>query len=139
MRFTNSLRKLSDTLIHKAILMETLKRLFYFLLGNALTVTCLYFGAYKGIPGFMNVLSFIIWFMFVIFILSFTNKDTQKTAYLSSKKTILPTFLSSLIGVIYISVLVFYGHILLGALYLISWILFEHMKDEGKKLVTEEE
>lgn len=119
--------------------MEQLKRLFYFLLGNALTVTCLYFGAYKGIPGFINVLSFIIWFMFVIFIFSFTNKDTQKTAYLSSKKTILPTFLSNLIGVIYISVLVFYGHILLGVLYLISWILFEHMKDEGKKLVTEEE
>jgi hypothetical protein len=119
--------------------MEQLKRLFYFLLGNTLTVTCLYFGAYKGIPGFMNVLSFIIWFMFVIFILSFINKESQKTAYLSIKKTILPNFLSSLIGVIYISVLVFYGHILLGALYLVSWILFDYMKNEGKKLVTEEE
>jgi hypothetical protein len=113
--------------------METLKRLFYFLFGNALTVTCLYFGAYKGIPGFMNVLSFIIWFMFVMFILAFLNKESQKTAYLSSKKTILPKFLSGLIGFSYISVLVFYGHILLGALYLISWILFEHMKEEDKQ------
>jgi len=117
--------------------METLKRFFYFLLGNALTVTCLYFGAYKGIPGFMNVLSFIIWFMFVIFILTFLNKESQKTAYLSSKKTILPKFLNGLIGFSYISVLVFYGHILLGVLYLISWVLFEHMKDEGKKLVEQ--
>ncbi len=117
--------------------METLKRLFYFLFGNALTVTCLYFGAYKGIPGFMNVLSFIIWFIFIIYILTFLNEESQKSAYLSSKKTFLPKFLRGLIGFSYISVLVFYGHILLGAIYLISWFLFESMITKGKELVEQ--
>jgi hypothetical protein len=137
MRFTNSLRKLSDTLIHKAILMETLKRLFYFLLGNALTVTCLYFGAYKGIPGFMNVLSFIIWFMFIVYLLTFLNEKAQKSVYLSGKKSPVPTFFANIISICYILVLVFYGHIFLGSLYIISLFLFTYMKDKGKELLEQ--
>jgi len=113
--------------------MKKFKKFLTFLAYNAAFATCLYFGAYKGIPGFMNVIAFFIWFVFIVYVLTCGNEEVQIVTYNSSKSKYAPV--SNVLDIGYIGVLVFYGHILLGALYVIQWVIFDYMIKKGKELV----
>jgi hypothetical protein len=117
--------------------MKNLQKILTYLLTQGTFIACLYYGAYQGIPGFMNILSVIVWFVFIVYLLTCYNEDSQKSLYLSSKKVPVPYSVSILLGIGYIAVMVFFGHILLGSLYAVSVILYDYMKGKGKKLVEE--
>jgi hypothetical protein len=113
--------------------MKKFKKFLTFLAYNAAFATCLYFGAYKGIAGFMNVITFFIWFLFIVYVITCENEEVQIAAYDSSKSKYAPV--SNVLGIGYIGALVFYGHILLGALYVIMWCIFAYMIKKGGELV----
>jgi hypothetical protein len=115
--------------------MTKTKSLLNYLFYNAIFGTCIYFGAVQGISGFMNVAAFMIWFVFIVFALSFLNEEAQIKMYESNNKRFKLGIVGHLITAGYIGVLVFYGHILLAALYLISVVLSYGMVEQGKKLV----
>jgi hypothetical protein len=123
------IKKLSLTLLK----MKKFKKFLTFLAYNAAFATCLYFGAYKGIAGFMNMITFLIWFLFIVYAITCGDEKVQIVAYNSSKSKYAPV--SNVLGIGYIGVLVFYGHILLGALYVIIWCIFDYMIKRGKELV----
>jgi hypothetical protein len=109
-----------------------------YLLTNSVLATCVYFGAVQGIPGFMNILTFWVWFVFVVFVLGSFNDEAAIKMYEGEQKRFKLGFIGKLITAGYISVLVFYGHILLGAIYLITVLLSYGMTERGKKLVEGE-
>jgi hypothetical protein len=115
--------------------MTKTKNLLSYLLTNSAFATFIYFGVVKGIPGFMNVLTFFIWFVFIIFLLAIPNEEAQRAIYERSKNQFKLGFIGKLISVIYIGVLVYYGHILLGSIYLVTLILSYSLNQQGKKLV----
>ena len=115
--------------------MTKTKNLLSYLLTNSTFATFIYFGVVKGIPGFMNVLTFFIWFVFIIFLLAIPNEEAQRAIYELSKNQFKLGFIGKLISVIYIGVLVYYGHILLGSIYLVTLILSYSLNQQGKKLV----
>jgi hypothetical protein len=106
-----------------------------YLLTNSVLSTCIYFGVVQGIPGFMNVVTFFIWFVFVVFVLGVFNEEAAIKMYEGEHKRFKLGIVGHLITAAYIGVLVFYGHILLGAIYLITIILSYGMVEKGKKLV----
>ncbi len=112
--------------------MTKTKSLLSYLLTNSVLVTCVYFGAIQGIPGFMNVVTFFIWFVFV---LGAFNDEASIKMYEGEQKRFKLGILGHLITAGYIGVLVFYGHILLGSIYLITVILSYGLVEKGKKLV----
>ena len=119
--------------------MTKTKSLLSYLLTNSVLATCVYFGAIQGIPGFMNVITFYFWFAFVVFVLSAFNEEASIKAYEVEQKRFKLGILGHLITAGYIGVLVFYGHILLGAVYLITIILGYGLVERGKKLVEEQQ
>jgi hypothetical protein len=119
--------------------MTKTKSLLSYLLTNSAFATFIYFGAVQGIPGFMNVLTFFIWFLFVVFVLGTFNEEAAIKMYEGEQKRFKLGFIGKLITAGYIGVLVFYGHILLGAIYLITVILSYGMVERGKKLVEGQE
>jgi hypothetical protein len=115
--------------------MTKTKSLLTYLLTNSVLATFLYFGVVQGIPGFMNVLTFWIWFVFVVFVLGAFNEEASIKMYEGEQKRFKLGILGKLISAIYIGVLVYYGHILLGSIYLITIIISYGMIEKGKKLV----
>jgi hypothetical protein len=115
--------------------MTKTKSLLSYLLTNSVLATCVYFGAIQGIPGFMNVVTFFIWFVFVVFVLGAFNDEASIKMYEGEQKRFKLGIVGRLITAGYIGVLVFYGHILLGSIYLITVILSYGMVEKGKKLV----
>jgi hypothetical protein len=115
--------------------MTKTKSLLSYLLTNSVLATCIYFGAVKGIPGFMNVVTFFIWFVFIVFVLGAFNDKAAIKLYEGEQKRFKMGILGKLISAIYIGVLVFYGHILLGAIYLFTVLLGYILYEKGKKLV----
>jgi len=115
--------------------MTKTKNLINYILINSVLATCTYFGAIQGISGFMNVVAFFIWFGFAIFALTIVNDDAAIKAYEGSQKRFKLGIFGHLITAGYIGVLVFYGHILLGAVYLITVILSYGLVERGKKLM----
>jgi hypothetical protein len=118
--------------------MTKTKSLLTYLLTNSVFATCVYFGAVQGIPGFMNVVTFFIWFVFVVFVLGAFNDEAAIKMYEGEQKRFKLGILGKLISAIYIGVLVFYGHILLGVLYLLTVILSYGMIERGKKLMEQQ-
>jgi hypothetical protein len=119
--------------------MTKTKSLPIYLLTNSVLATCIYFGAIQGIPGFMNVVTFFVWFVFVVFVLGAFNDNAAIKLYEGEHKRFKLGIIGHLITAAYIGVLVFYGHILLGSIYLITIILSYGMVERGKKLVEGEE
>jgi hypothetical protein len=115
--------------------MTKTKSLLTYLLTNSVLSTCVYFGAIQGIPGFMNVVTFFVWFVFVVFVLGAFNEEALIKVYEGEQKRFKLGIVGKLISAIYIGVLVFYGHILLGSIYLITIIISYGMVEKGKKLV----
>jgi len=118
--------------------MTKTKSLLDYIFTNSVLATCLYFGVVKGIPGFMNVVTFLIWFAFVVFVLGAFNDEALIKVYEAQQKRFKLGIFGHLVTAGYIGVLVFYGHILLGAIYLITIILSYGMVEKGKKLVEEQ-
>jgi hypothetical protein len=119
--------------------MTKTKSFLTYLLTNSVLATCIYFGAIQGIPGFMNVVTFFIWFVFVVFVLGIANEEAKINLYKGKDKRINLGIFAHLITAGYIGVLVFYGHILLGTIYLITVLLSHVMQEQGKKLVEGQE
>jgi hypothetical protein len=119
--------------------MTKTKNLLTYLLTNSVLATCIYFGAIQGIPGFMNVVTFFIWFVFVVFVLGAFNDEAAIKMYEGEQKRFKLGIVGRLITAGYIGVLVFYGHILLGSIYLITVILSYCLVEKGKKLVEEQQ
>jgi len=115
--------------------MTKTKSFLIYLLTNSVLSTCVYFGAIQGISGFMNVVTFFVWFVFVVFVLGAFNDEAAIKMYEGEHKRFKMGIVGHLITASYIGVLVFYGHILLGAVYLITIILGYGMVEKGKKLV----
>jgi hypothetical protein len=82
----------------------------------------------------MNVIAFFIWFLFIVYVITCGNEEVQIVAYNSSKTKYAPV--SNALSIGYIGVLVFYGHILLGALYVIIWYISAYMIKKGKEKDT---
>jgi hypothetical protein len=118
--------------------MTKTKSLLSYLLTNSVLATCVYFGAVQGIPGFMNVVTFFIWFVFIVYVLGAFNDNAAIKLYEGEQKKFKLGIVGHLISASYIGVLVFYGHILLGSIYLITIIISYGMVEKGKKLVEEQ-
>jgi len=114
--------------------MTKTKSFLTYLLTNSVLATCIYFGAIQGIPGFMNILTFWIWFVFVVFVLGAFNDDAAIKLYEGEQNRFKLGIFAHLITAGYIGVLVFYGHILLSVLYLLTVLLSYGMIERGKKL-----
>jgi hypothetical protein len=119
--------------------MTKTKNLLTYLFTNSVLATCIYFGAIQGIPGFMNVVTFFVWFVFVVFVLGAFNEEAAIKAYEGEHKRFKLGIVGHLITAAYIGVLVFYGHILLGSIYLITILLSYGITQRGKKLVEGQE
>ena len=96
---------------------------------------CIYFGVYKGITGVMNILSFLIWFSFIVLIFTFWNDEVQIANYKKVKSRLSFGIFEVLFDILSVSVLVFYGHFLLGSLLAVVLILQQYCINKGKKLV----
>lgn len=108
-----------------------------FFLYNSAFATFLYLGVIQGIPGFMNVVEFLIGFFFIVFVLGLFNEESQIRVYEEEKNRIKLGIIGHLITAAYVGVLVFYGHILLGVIYLISVLIGYAMIQRGKELAGE--
>lgn len=106
------------------------------LLTNALLVACLYYGVYKGITGFMNFLSFIIWFTFIVCVLTFWIDESVIVHYNHVKSRINFGILEKLFDILCVAVLVYFGHFLLGSIFTITLSLQEYMIHKGKELTN---
>ena len=115
--------------------MTKTKSILNYLLFNSVFSTCLYFGAIQGISGFMNVLTFIIWFMFIVFVLGCFSEESKIRVYESDQKKFKLGIFGHMITAAYVGVLVYYGHILLGSIYLITILFSYAMVQSGRKLV----
>jgi hypothetical protein len=115
--------------------MTKTKSILKYLLFNSVFATCIYFGAIQGILGFMNILTFFIWVLFILFILGSFSEESKIKVYESEEKKFKLGIFGHMITVVYVGVLVYYGHILLGSIYLITVFLGYCMVASGKKLV----
>ena len=111
------------------------KSILNYLVYNSVFSTCLYFGAIQGISGFMNILTFYIWFAFILFIFGCFNQEAQIRVYESDQKKFRLGIFSHIITAAYVGTLVYCGHILLGSIYLITILLSYAMIASGKNLV----
>ena len=96
---------------------------------------CIYFGIYKGITGVMNILSFLIWFSFIVLIFTFWNDEVQITTYKKVKSRLSFGIFEVLFDILCVAILVFYGHFLLGSLLAVGLILQQYCINKGKELV----
>ena len=119
--------------------MTKTKSILNYLVYNSVFSTCLYFGAIQSISGFMNILTFYIWFAFILFIFGCFSQEAQIAVYKSDQKKFRLGIFAHIITAAYVGILVYYGHILLGSIYLITILLGHAMIASGKKLVEEVE
>ena len=115
--------------------MTKTKSILNYLIYNSVFSTCLYFGTIQGISGFMNILTFYIWFVFIVFIFGCFNQEAQIRVYENEQKKFKLGIFAHIITAAYVGVLVYYGHIFLGSIYLITVFLGYCMVASGKKLV----
>jgi hypothetical protein len=115
--------------------MTKTKSILNYIVCNLGVSTCLYFGLIQGISGFMNILTFYIWFVFILFIFGSFSQEAQIAVYESDKKKFRLGIFAHIITAAYVGILVYYGHILLGSIYLITTFLGYAMISSGKKLV----
>lgn len=115
--------------------MTKTKSILDYLLFNSVFATFIYFGAIQGISGFMNVVTFLIWFLFILFILGSFIEETKIRLYESAKNKFKWGIFGHMITAAYIGVLVYYGHILLGSIYLTTVLFSYAMIESGRKLV----
>jgi len=121
--------------------MKKFKSFLSFSLSQTAFVTCLYYGVFKGIGGFLNILNVFIWFLFVLVLLSFLNKDSQMLIYKNSvdkNKFSIGSF-SYVLTVSYVGVMIFFGHILTGVIYGVTSLLLYSMMQSGKKLIEDQQ
>lgn len=119
--------------------MKKFKSFLSFSLTNSAFVTCLYYGVFKGIGGFLNILNVFVWFIFVLTLVSFLNKDASLALYKNSidkDRFNLGSF-SYILTLSYIGVMIFFGHILTGVIYGVTTLLCYIMTTSGKKLMEE--
>lgn len=102
---------------------------------NSLFSTCLYFGVIQGISGFMNILTFYIWFVFILIIFGCFDQESQIRVYERDQKKFRLGIFAHIITAAYVGILVYYGHFLLGSIYLITILLGYAMIASGKKFV----
>ena len=115
--------------------MTKTKNILNYIVCNSVFSTCLYFGIIQGISGFMNILTFYIWFVFILFIFGSFSQEAQIAVYKSDQKKFKLGIFAHIITATYVGILVYYGHILLGSIYLIANFLGYCMIASGKKLV----
>lgn len=115
--------------------MTKTKSILNYLVYNSVFATCIYFGAIQGILGFMNVVTFFIWFQFILFILGSFSEESKIKVYESEQKEFKLGIFAHIITAAYVGVLVYYGHFLLGSIYLITVLLGYVMVRQGKRLV----
>lgn len=121
--------------------MKKFKSFLSFLLTNIAFVTCLYYGVFKGIGGFLNILNVWIWFIFVLTLLSLFNKDASIALYKNSidkDRFNLGSFYY-IPTLSYIGVMIFFGHILTGVIYAVTSLLLYTMTQNGKELLEEQQ
>jgi hypothetical protein len=119
--------------------MTKTKSILNYLVYNSLFATCLYFGIIQGISGFMNILTFYIWFVFIVFIFGCFSEEAQIRVYENEQKKFKLGIFAHIITATYVGTLVYCGHILLGSIYLITILLGYCMIASGKKLAEEVE
>lgn len=121
--------------------MKKFKSFLSFFLSNSAFVICLYYGVFKGIGGFLNILNVFVWFIFVLTLVSFLNKDASIALYkisIDKDKFNLGSF-SYILSLSYIGVMIFFGHILTGVIYGVTTLLWYIMTTSGKKLMEEQQ
>ena len=101
---------------------------------NVVFATCIYFGAYKGISGAMNILSFFTWFCFIISVLTFWNDEVQIIHYKKVKSRINYGIFEVLFDIACVTALVYYGHFLLGSIFTVVVLLQQYSINKGKEL-----
>jgi len=119
--------------------MEKLKGTISYLLSISLTWFLLYTGVYLKMTGFMNILSFWIWFMFISTFLIILSNDVIITYYnvYRTRNRIINRFVEGLFDLITIVVLVYYGHFFLGVLCTLATIFDLSIKKKGEELTKE--
>lgn len=117
--------------------MEKLKGTISYLLSISLTWFLLYTGVYLKMTGFMNVLSFWIWFMFISTLIIFLSNDAIITYYNAYRTRNRNRFVEGLFDVIIIAVLVYYGNIFLGTLCTLATLFDLVIKKKGEELTKE--
>ena len=115
--------------------MTKIKSILSYFVYNSVFSTCLYFGVIQGISGFMNILTFYIWFAFIVFVLGCFSEESKIRVYESDQKKFKLGVFAHIITISYVGILVYYGHILLGSIYLITILLGYAMIASGKNLV----
>ena len=114
--------------------MEKLKGTISYLLSISLTWFLLYTGVYLKMTGFMNILSFWIWFMFISTFLIILSKDAIIAYYSVYRTRNRNRFVEGLFDVIIIAVLVYYGNFFLGTLFTLATIFDLVIKKKGEEL-----
>jgi hypothetical protein len=121
--------------------MKKFKSFLSFSLSQTAFVTCLYYGVFKGIGGFLNILNVFVWFIFILTLLSLFNKDASIALYktnIDKDRFNLGPF-SYILVLSYIGVMIFFGHILTGVIYGVTILLWYIMTQNGKKLMEEQQ
>lgn len=114
--------------------MNKFKNTLWFVLSNAIFVTCVYYGVYKGITGFMNVLSFITWFSFAISVLTLYSDSVAINRYKKFSSRINFGIFEKLYDAALVGLLVYFGQFLLGSLYMITLLCDIYQTERGKEL-----
>ena len=105
------------------------------ILSNALFATCAYYGVYKGMTGFMNVLSFITWFCFVVSLLTVYSDEEAIIHYKRVSSRINFGIFEKFYDAAFVCVLVYFGQFLLGSLYAVTVCFDIYKQERGKELV----
>lgn len=82
----------------------------------------LYLGVIKGITGFMNLITFLLWSIFVMTVIATFNKEIWANLYEIDKKK-KNSWFSYLLSIVYGLILIFYGHFILATIYTLIWFL----------------
>lgn len=114
--------------------MKKLKPTIKHLLCNSFTGFLLYTGVYLKMTGFMNILSFWIWFTLIITFLVTLSNDNIVVYYKAYQTRYSNSFVDGLFDLIAIAVLVYYGNFFLGALYTIATLFDLYIKKKGEEL-----
>ena len=117
--------------------MEKLKGTISYLLSISLTWFLLYTGVYLKMTGFMNILSFWIWIMFIYTFLIILSNDAIITYYNVYRTRFTNRFVEGLFDVIIIAVLVYYGNFFLGTLFTLATLFDLVIKKKGEELTKE--
>lgn len=108
---------------------------------NSLFATALFLGAVKGMGGFMNLVSFLIWVAFILITLIYIVLESggQELWAKVSKASSTPSFQipRRILTVLFITTLVFYGHFLLAILYLATALIVYQIYERIKQNSTE--